>query len=272
MRSWTSLTIAEQTLMRRGISGYSLAGMVQNYGVALRWAGADGAPPPRSYTEDEQRALVPKLAAVALNLAEQDLLTVHETVGPLGRAADTALAGSELHEVLTEPANWIWTPDAARRFALGAPQPVREHWFDGAHPTADTSGLPAWNELSLPQREILVCASESSGMLTGPFGIWQDPPAALDAAGRLEWIDRQLDPLLPFVRDGWIEVQHHPDENSDAYTVIPLEGLRSALDDPSIRYDGKDWGVGIGCTFTYAGLAIWRGGWSRAWSKRMILD
>jgi hypothetical protein len=201
-----------------------------------------------------------------------DLLTVHETVGPLQEAVGAALAGSELHEVLTEPANWIWAPDAARHFTLGAPQPVREHWFDGAHPTADTTGLPAWDELSLPQREVLVCASESSGMLTGPFGIWQDPPADLDSVERLAWIDGQLDPLLPFVRDGWIEVLHHPDEDSAAYTVIPLERLRYALDDPSIRYDGDEWGVGIGCIFTYAGLAIWRGGWSKAWSRRMILD
>lgn len=272
MRSWTALTIAEQTLMRRGISGCSLAGMVQNYGVALRWAGADGAPPPRSYTEEEQRTLVPQLAAVALDLAEQDLLTVHEMTGPLGKTTATALAGSELHEVLTEPANWLWTPDAARRFALGAPQPVREHWFDGAHPTMDTSDLPTWDELSLPQREVLVCAAELSGMLTGPFGIWRDPPAGLDAADRLAWIDCQLDPLLPFVLDGWIEVQHHPDEHSDAYTAILPEHLRSALDDPSIRYDGGDWGVGVSCVFTYTGLAIWRGGWSTAWSKRMILD
>lgn len=236
------------------------------------YAGADCAPPPRSYTEEEQRALVPRLAAVALGLVEQDLLTVHEMVGPLGKTIATVLVGSELHEVLTEPANWLWPPDPARRFTLGAPQPVREYWFDGAYPTADTSGLPTWDELSLPQWEVLVCAAESSGMLTGPFGIWQDPPADLDATGRLAWIDRQLDPLLPFVLDGWIEVQHHPDAHSDAYTVIRAEHLRSALDDPSIRYEGDDWGVGVGCIFTYTGLAIWRGGWSRAWSKRMILD
>ncbi|QMU77234.1 hypothetical protein GXW83_17505 [Streptacidiphilus sp. PB12-B1b] len=78
MHSWDSLTIAEQTLMRRAFLGYSLAGLVQNYGVALRWAGAAEAPPLRSFTGDEQRALVPQLAGVALDLAERGLLTVHE--------------------------------------------------------------------------------------------------------------------------------------------------------------------------------------------------
>ncbi len=54
----------------------------------------------------------------------------------------------------------------------------------------------------------------------------------------------------------------------------PTEGrtvgsLRSALADPTVRYEGDDWGVGVGCTFTCAGLAIWRGGWSCAWSSRL---
>jgi hypothetical protein len=81
--------------MRRAISGYSLAGMVQNYGVALRWAGAAQAPPPRSLTEDEQRALVPQLAGVALDLAERGLLTVHE--GESHRAvAPVLVTGPEL--------------------------------------------------------------------------------------------------------------------------------------------------------------------------------
>ncbi|MFI1105843.1 hypothetical protein [Streptomyces melanogenes] len=78
--------------------------------------------------------------------------------------------------------------------------------------------------------------------------------------------------MIPFVREGWIEVQHHPDVHGDAFTVIPLDGLRSALADPAVRYEGDDWGIGVGCTFTYSGLAIWRGGWSRAWGSRLTLD
>lgn len=270
MQTWDSLTIAEQTLMRRAISGYALAGMVQNYGVALRWAGAEGAPPPRSYTEDEQRALVPYLAATALDLAERGLLTIQEGESCLSEPP-VPVAGPELHEVLTDPANWIWTPKRVRHFGLAAPQPVREHWFDGAHPAADTSALPTWDELSLGQREVLVCAAEASGMLTGEFGIWEDPPADLDTARRLAWVDDQLAPLIPFVRDGWIEVQHYPHEHDDAFTVIPLDDLRTALADPALRYEGRDC-VGVGCLFTYAGLAVWRGGWSGEWGRRLTFD
>jgi hypothetical protein len=271
MRSWDSLTIAEQTLMRRAISGYSLAGMVQNYGVAQRWAGAAEAPPPRSYTEDEQRALAPQLASVALELAERGLLTVYE--GESHRAAAPVLvAGPQVHEVLTDRTNWLWTARPSRRFSLAAPQPVREHWFDSAHPTADTSAFPTWAELSVEARKVLVCAAEASGMLTGAFGIWEDPPADLDTTQRLAWVDQQLTPLLPFVREGWIEVQHRPDEHSDAFTVIPLDSLRTALADPAIRYEGDDWGIGVGCIFTYTGLAIWRGGWSSEWARRLNFD
>uniref|UniRef100_A0AAU2UY07 Uncharacterized protein n=1 Tax=Streptomyces sp. NBC_00003 TaxID=2903608 RepID=A0AAU2UY07_9ACTN len=58
-------------------------------------------------------------------------------------------------------------------------------------------------------------------MLTGAFGIWQDPPADPGSMECLDWVDRQLAPLLPFVRNGWIEVRHLPDASSDAFTVIP---------------------------------------------------
>lgn len=274
MRSWDSLTIAEQTLMRRAISGNSLAGTVQGYGAALRWSGSRDAPPLRSYTQAEQRALVPQLAAAALNLNAHGLLSLHEAQEPT-TAGKRLLAEPELHEVLTEPAHWLWTSNPARRFNLTAPQPVRAHWFDSAYPTADTSGLPTWDELSIAQRKILVCAAEASGMLTGAFGIWDDPPTDLDQAERLTWVDRQLAALIPFVRNGWIEVHHYPDPASDAITVIPLYDLRSALADPAIRHEGDDDGemfVGVGCTFTHAGHAVWRGAWSNAWSKRLNFD
>lgn len=272
MRSWDDLTIAEQTLMRRAISGYQLAGMAQGYGAALRWSGAADTPLLRSLTEDEQRALVPQLAAVALDLAAHGLLSIHEVHDP--GAADRLLNGQELHEALAEPANWLWTSNPTRRFKLTAPQSVREHWFDAAHPTTDTSALPTWAELTIAERKVLVCAAEASGMLTGAFGIWEDPPADLDAAGRLAWVERQLAPLIPFVRNGWIEVYHCPDPDSDALTVIPLENLSGAMADPAIRHenDSDDMFVGVSCTFTYTGLAVWRGGWSSAWAARLNFD
>ncbi|WP_412538451.1 hypothetical protein R8Z50_21665 [Longispora sp. K20-0274] len=265
MDSWTALTIAEQTLMRRAISGYPLAGTIQDYGAALRWAGASGAVP-RGYTEAEQRALTPQLAAVALDLAERQLLTVHETSG----RPDT-LSDRERRDVLADPAHWLWNPAATRTFELGAPQPVREHWFSDANPVVDTRELPTWDELTVDERAVLVCAAESSGMLTGSFGIWPERLAGLDAAARREQVDRELAPLLPFVRAGWIEVRHHPD-GGEGYTVIPLADLDHAFADPAVRNEGGDWGIGIGCVFTYAGLAVWRGGSSTAWAERLTLD
>ncbi|MEZ0090236.1 hypothetical protein [Streptacidiphilus sp. EB129] len=47
----------------------------------------------------------------------------------------------------------------------------------------------------------------------------------------------------------------------------------AAFEDPVIRYEeGDEWGVGIGCIFTYAGLAVWRGGWSSEWARRLHFD
>ncbi|SEG93236.1 hypothetical protein SAMN05216223_12763 [Actinacidiphila yanglinensis] len=271
MHSWHALTIAEQTLMRRALAGHALAGVVQDYGDALRWAGRADAPPLRSFTEREQRALVPHLAGVAVDLAERGLPTV-EVRQSHGAGASALVAGPELREVLTDPAHWLWTPRPSRNVGLTAPQPVRERWFGAGYPTADTSALPTWEELSIGRREVLVCAAEASGMLTGAFGIWADPPDDLGAIARRAWVDRQLAPLSSFVREGWIEVRHHPDEARDAFTVIPFEGLRAALTDPAVRYQGEDWGVGVGCVFTHAGLAVWRGGWGDAWGRRLTLS
>jgi len=187
-------------------------------------------------------------------------------------AAPILVARPGLHEILTDPTNWLWTARPSRRFSLAAPQPVREHWFDCAHPTADTSALPTWDELSVEERKVLVCAARVQGMLTGAFGIWEDPPDDLDTNQRLAWVDHQLTPLLPFVREGWIEVQHRPDAHSDAFTVIPLADLRTALADAATRYEGDEWGIGVDCIFTYAGLAVWRGGWSSEWGRRLNFD
>jgi len=275
--AWGTLTIAEQTLMRRAVLGYGLAGMVQNYGAALRWADTADAPPPRSYTRDEQVTLVPSLAAVALDLAERGLLRVHEVRDSrdwLSEVSGPALTRTDLHDALTEPSGWTGGTEGARSFRLSAPQSVREQWWEGACPTADASGLPTWNELSVPEREVLVCAYETGSMLTGAWGIWGDLPAGLDGEQLLAWVDEQLAPLVPFVRKGWIEVLHRPEEDSDSDTVIPLDRLREAFSDPVMRYDGDggDWGVGLSCHFTYEGLAVWRGGWSSEWHRRLHFD
>lgn len=272
MHSWASFTPAEQTLLRRAMSGSWLAGTVQVYGVDLRWAGADGAPPPRSYTEHEQRTLVPLLAAVITDLVDRGLLTVRESPGLVSSVSDMTVEGSRLRAILLKAENWLWSPTTPSRFRLSAPRFVREQWFDEAYPTADISGLPHWDELGVDQRMVLVCASEASGMLTGPYGIWDGPPAELDITQRLDWADRQLAALLPFVRDGLIEVRRHSGAASDAFAVVGMDRLRDTLTEPALWCSDLDWGVGVGCVFTYAGLAVWRGGWSGAWNARLTFE
>ncbi|ACU70664.1 hypothetical protein Caci_1743 [Catenulispora acidiphila DSM 44928] len=260
MITWGSLTFAEQTLMRHAIGGRRLAGSVQVYGIGLRWAGAADAPPLRSYTDAEQRKLIPMLAATVLDLIDGGYLVVQESHHAFLRPSDPILAGSQVRDVLADADNWIWDHERSRHFYLGAPAAVREQWTEDAWPAADATGLPTWNELTETEQDILICAQESSGMLTGDFGDWPDPPADSSPAERLAFVEEQLSPLLPFVRKGWIEVRHMPDATSDAFTVIPFEELHSAFADPAMRYQGEEWGIGLSCVFTYAGLAVRRGG------------
>ena len=172
--SWNSVSIAEQTMIRAALGKASLAGLIQTYGATMRWAGKSGVPP-RSFTTDEQHRLVPHLADAAMSLAAGGLLSLvrsgnrgdeGETVGPDG-----------LRQVLEDPANWIWNPTAAGRYRLHGSPLMRERWSADVYPMVDTTGLPSWEQLSTEQREVLVCAAEASGMLTGAFGIWPDPPA-----------------------------------------------------------------------------------------------
>ncbi|WP_319459906.1 hypothetical protein [Micromonospora sp. RTP1Z1] len=272
MHSWGSFTPAEQTLLRRAMSDSWLAGTVQVYGVDLRWAGADGAPPARSYTEHEQRMLVPLLAAVTTDLVDRGLLTVRESAGLAPSVSDMTVEGSGLRAVLAKAENWLWPPHTPSQFRLSVPRFFREQWFDDAYPTADSSDLLRWDELDVGQREVLVCAAEASGMLTGPFGIWDGPPAELDATQRLDWVEGHLAALLPFVRDGLIEVRRYSEAASGEFTVIGVDGLRDTLTDPTLWCSDLDWGVGVGCVFTYAGLAVWRGGWSGAWNARLTFE
>ncbi len=271
MQSWVSFTLPEQTLLRRAMSDSSLAGMVQVYGVDLRWSGLDEAPPMRSYTEHEQRALVPLLATVTTDLVDRGLLTVRESAGPVASASDMSVEGNRLRAVLTKAENWLWPPRTPSQFRLSAPRFVRKQWFDDAHPTADSSGLPRWDELDVGQRKVLVCAAEASGMLTGPFGIWDGPPAEPDATQRSDWVDSHLAALLPFVRDGLIEARRYCG-TSDEFTVIAADRLRDTLTEPAIWDSNLDWGVGLGCVFTYTGLAAWRGGWSGTWNTRLTFE
>jgi hypothetical protein len=107
-------------------------------------------------------------------------------------------------------------------------------------------------------------------MLTGMFGIWDDPPGELQEAERAAWVDRQLAPLTEFVRKGWIEVRCLPGDGS--YTVIPLEALGEALADPGLRLGGDDMFIGATCVFTLAGGAVWRSGWNSDWNRVLRIE
>ena len=269
MNEWQSLTLIEQTLMRGALHGERVANQIHHYGEALRWAGLTGSLP-RSYTTDEILALVPRFSESALGLAERDLLFLRKAAGPWIQDADPTVSGHALATVLTEPGAWIWDPGTGGRYYLEAPQTVREQWWTDALPTAEIQDLPDFGALSKAQREILVCAIEGSGMLTGMFGIWDDPPGELEAAEHAEWIDRQLAPLTEFVRKGWIEVRYLPGD--DSYTVIPLEALHEAFADPVLRLGGDDMFIGATCVFTLAGRSVWRSGWSRDWNRVLRIE
>ncbi|WP_354644354.1 hypothetical protein [Kitasatospora camelliae] len=273
MQSWDESTTAERTLLRAALWEQRLAGTAQRYGTELRWAGAAGVPALRSLTVAEQRALVPELAAAALGLAERGLLTVRVRKGVGAGPSDPLLDGAELRAVLADPGNWLWQASPYREFDLRTPEGVADLWYPVAFPVAEVDGLPSWDGLPRDRQEVLVCAAESSGLLTGPFGIWEGLPGGLDGADREAWVEGQLAPLVPFVREGWIEVRHFAAESEDAFTVVPLEGLRAAFADPVLRHDGgSDWGVGFTCVFTHAGLAVWRAGWGAAWGSRLAFD
>lgn len=266
MSSWNALSVAEQTLIRAALFEASLAGTIQTYGAAMRWAGSPEVPA-RSFTAEEQRQLVPELARVAAELAADGQLSIVRCDDSY-REVEVVPPDDSLWQVLADPAVWIWPPENGRRYLLRAAERMRDRWDADVFPAVDTAGVPPWEELSEPQRQILVCAAEASGMLTGAFGIWDDPPPQLDATDRRAWVEQQCDPLLQFVQAGLIEVRHFPGGGSDAYTVIPAESLGAALADPAIR-DGDDWGVGVGCVFTYRGLAMWRNAWSTDWNRRL---
>ncbi|WP_145905092.1 hypothetical protein [Kitasatospora viridis] len=273
MQLWDTLSPAEQTLVRQALWRSGLAGTVEQYNTGLRWAGAPGAVQ-RSLGEAEQRVLVPELAAVLVDLAERGLVVVRMRTGMSAAATDPVLTEAELLEVLAEPANWFRRADAAMRFDLDATGIAREWWQDSAVPEEVPDGLPRWDGLTREQQEVLVCASEASGLLTGPFGVLADLPDGLTGAELTDWLDEQLAPLVEFVGRGWLEVRHFATSSGSAYTVVPQAQLRTAFADRELRHDdGDEWGVGFTCVFTYAGLGVWRGsGWGAAWGSTLRFD
>ncbi|MEU6666342.1 hypothetical protein [Streptomyces sp. NPDC046727] len=258
MSSWNAMTMAERALLRRAMSGHFLAGMVQYYGAALRWAGDAEAPPSRSYTADEERALVPRLAEVALELAGRGLIEVRSTESAwYPQPADPVLSGPELRRVLTDPVHWAGSGGSGRTFWLSAPEAVRARWQAAAYPAPESGGFPRPEERTPAEEELLLCTFEASGWLTGSYGILAGPEAEWSHAERVAWVEPQIAPLLPYVEKGWIEVQYFPGTEGD-YTVVPAGELVNTLADPGVWHEDDDWGVGVTCVFTDTGRGAWR--------------
>lgn len=253
MRDWDSLTLAEQTLLRGGARNGPPAWVPENYSTARRWAGYADAPL-RSLTAEESEQLAAELRPVALDLHDRGELFVAEERGRRWPLDLHPLPPADQHAYLADPDNWRHGPAGERRIVLDVPPAVREHLTSFVD-RLDAKDHPTLGEA---ENELIVCAYEYSGWLTGPFGIWDDLPPDLDHAARLAFVDEEMAPLLPMVRNGWIEVHHVAAAGSHEYTVLPLERLREALTDPAIRYEGDEWGVGVTCCLTYAGVAISR--------------
>lgn len=259
LKPWSQLSAIEQSLVRGGLRKKTAAGTIQAHGMALRWAGAPGAPLNGGYSHVEQCDLVPQFAAAAADLITQGVLNVRCTSASYPQDSDHAVASGDLNQVLRDPATWIWDAHQPSRYWLEVTQPPHAHWHHPAYFAMARTDYAAWQELSKPERAILVSAMEASGMLTGHLGIWSQPDPALTPSQRLTAIDELLAPLLPFVRDNLLEVQYRTDARSDAYTVIPLHELRSAFNSTGIWHDHTeaDFFEGAHAVFTFAGYATW---------------
>jgi hypothetical protein len=259
LRPWSTLSAIEQSLVRGGLRTRRTAGTIQAHGMALRWSHAPHAPLTRGYTYADQHELVPEFANAASNLIAQSVLNVRYTTEAFPQDSDPTVAPGELERVLHDPATWIWNEQEPHHYWLDVPRSAHEHWYHPAYVAMARSDYPAWRELGEPEQAILVSAMEASGMLTGPFGIWSQPQPALTPPQRLDAVDELLAPLLPFVRDGLLEVQFRADARSTEYTVIPLSELRSAFNGTEIwrDHDEADFFENAHAVFTFVGYATW---------------
>lgn len=261
LRSWSDLSAVEQSLVRCGLRKMPTAGIIQAYGMALRWENASDAPLTGGYSQAEQHALVREFADAAAGLIIEGVLEIRRAPAGLPQDTDLPVALHEADSVLDDPATWMRIPDAPKSncYWIYLPQRAQERWRHPAFFAMARTDYPTWQELGEPERTILVSAMEASGMLTGPFGIWSQPDPALTVQQRLAEVDELLAPLLPLVRDELTEVQYRTDVRSDAYTVIPLDELRSAFNGTEIWRDHEDaeFLEGAHAVFTLVGYATW---------------
>lgn len=218
-----------------------------------------GAPAAGGYSRADLFELVPEFADAAAGLIAHGVLNVRCTSASYAQDTDQDVGSYDLDRVLQDPATWVGDVREPSRYWLDVSQPARERWHHPAYFAMARTDYPALRELSNPEREILLSAMEASGMLTGHLGIWSQPDPALTPSQRLAAIDALLAPLLPFVQDEQLEVQHRADARSGAYTVIPLDELRSAFNDTEIWHDHAEADLfeGAHAVFTFAGYATW---------------
>ncbi|MFJ5228986.1 hypothetical protein ACIQBJ_03705 [Kitasatospora sp. NPDC088391] len=245
---WDGLSLAEQVLVRRAVSGYRTAGVPQHLAAVLRWSGSPEVPALRGVTAAEQARWVPELGAALLRLVGAGWLTVRRGGGGFPSEDDPEVTGPELARLAADPATWLWSRASGSAAVLRATGAGRERWEARAYPP---DGPPSFLELELvdeEEREIRVCALESSGWLTGPFGHYPDLPPELAGAELRAHVAAETAVLERFARAGLIEVQHFAVPDSDGFTVVPPDGLVEAFCDRALRCDDREeWGVGFTC-------------------------
>ncbi|MFI1073244.1 hypothetical protein [Streptomyces puniciscabiei] len=201
---------------------------------------------------------MPLLAGTVLDLAGRGLLDVRRADGPWPESTDPVLSGQELRRVLTDPEQWIPARASAEtRLAVGAAG-LRARWQARAFPAPASGGFPHREEWTEVEETLLICTLEVSGWLTGPFGVLQSPEEDWSLDERLAWVEPQIAPLVRWVEQGWIEVYYFPGRE-EGFTVVPAGELLTTLAGPAVWHEDDDWGAGVTCEFTDAGLGAWRG-------------
>ncbi|MFD7645868.1 hypothetical protein ACFV4P_35105 [Kitasatospora sp. NPDC059795] len=250
MENWDELTVTEQVLVRRAITGASLCGSARHITAVLRWAEVPGR---RNASPAEELERVPELAAAALRLVADGWLTVHRALSAgFVREDGPAVTGPELEQVVADPATWL-TPSGD---AAGLPALSLHATAEGRHRREVRAYAPdapvTIHQLDLTEDEdrIRVCAMEASGWLTGPFGILADLPAALEGEELRAYVAADLAPLVRFVRAGMVEVLHVAEPSAEG-VVVPPADLLEAFSDRELSCDDRDdWGVGFTCVLT----------------------
>ncbi|MFD8756008.1 hypothetical protein ACFV0O_34285 [Kitasatospora sp. NPDC059577] len=248
--TWDDLTVTEQVLMRRAVSGHRLAGAPQHVAAVLRWAGSPDVAALRGATVEEQRARVPELAAATVRLVGAGWLTVHRGRPMVQSDDDPAVSGPELEQVVADPATWLHGPVGETVLTVRASDGGLARWEVRAYPPGGRDA-PVRERFSGAEEAVLVCAMEASGWLTGPFGIFADLPPELTGDERRAFVEEETAPLARFVGDGSIEVHHVARPDSADFTVVPLDDLVEAFCDRELRCDDSDeWGIGFTCVLT----------------------